>query len=277
MDPLPSNAPETPAGQQPAEPNPVERRINALYGQMKQEQERAAAAETTAAELRAQLAELHEEVTLLKAHRQTQPTTPTSQYQPPPVVSSSSGSSPDELVERAVKRVVGPFVEEFQQREKASVLRETQRQFLSKAAEEFPELNQPGSELRRRADQIWMQDPALKQLPHGPYLAVLAARGALGETRPPTLEQKLAAAQIGAGAGIGGVQNPKAPEIAKMDARIAELKQQLRDGQDADGRRVDPARAWNESRMLQIRRAKMAGTPNIGDLPPDVAAAWGIQ
>jgi len=281
MDPLPPtppvSAPPPPAAPQPPpEPSPAERRIGQLYGQMKQEQEQRQAAEQAATELRSQLAELHEEVTLLKAQRPTQQA-PASAFGVPPVVPPSSGTDTDAIVEKAVQRVVGPFMQEARDRETRAALQTQQQQAFAKAAQEFPDVAQAGSELNRLADQIWRSDKALQALPHGPYLAVLAARGALGVSPTVPVERKVAAMQVGAGPGTGGVQSPNAPEVARLDAEIANLASSLQTGMDAAGRRVDPARTWVQLRTAKIRRAKLVNDPNLGSLPDDVAKAWGIQ
>ncbi|MFA4972386.1 MAG: hypothetical protein WC683_07215 [bacterium] len=262
----PPTPPNPPADQQQAPqergPSPAEKRIAALYGQYKQEQEARAQTEAANAELQSQLSQLSQEVSLLKAQRLQAATPSSDPFAPKPVVPASSGQDVEKVIQATVERVVGPIVQEFRQKEQRSALQQGQQASLLRAANEFPEIKDATSELARLADQIWKSDPHLQQHPQGPYFAVLAARGAMGPVMSATQQEqlKVGAAQIPAGSGLPGVGNPHALEIAAFEKKIADLGDDLKFG------RGDAAKNWAEKRDAILKLAQLKNDPNLGVL-----------
>lgn len=265
MDTPETPTPEIPQPEVPKQPSAVEKRIAALYGQAKSEQELRMQSELQANELRSQLSAMQEELTLLKAQSLSQRSAPPAPSAYQTAVPPSSGLDIGELVKRSVQEAVGPVIAGAKQRDEAQQLQHVQQQAYLRATQEFPELSDANSETSKVANRIWSSDPFLKSHPHGPYLAVLAARGALGAPAPAApASTKIAAGQFPAGTGApAGGAPPTAAEVAQLDVEIARL--------EADGKagRGDPARNWIKLREARIRKATLKADPRLGYLPQE--------
>lgn len=250
---------QEPTPQETPKQSPAEKRINELYGKYKQAQEQTAQYEAQNAELRTQLAALTEEVTSLKTAR------PLSPIQDPfaaPAVPQSSGALTKEDLDRAVQQAVGPFIAERKHEAQLAQLQTAQRNSYFAATREFPELADPNSELARTAGTILKLDTQLQLHPDGPYLATLAARGAMSSAAAPVPEAvKIAASQLPVGAPpAAGTKKRTRTEIeAEMDSLMDENRKKGWYGA-ADGTASDIAsqKRWIQYRQLQAELAKRA-------------------
>jgi hypothetical protein len=181
---------------QPKQDSPAERRINQLYGQAQEAQKQAAQFEAANTELRTQLAALQEKMTLIESRS---PVAPVDPFSPQPASQNASGLDTKKLINEAVQQAVGPFIAQQQQQHELAQLQTAQNQSLAQAALEFPELNDRQSALHQNALSILKNDEHLRLHPNGPYLAAMAARGAMVPGVPADPQQKLAAAQPAAG------------------------------------------------------------------------------
>jgi hypothetical protein len=252
------NEPVAPPAQNQPDPSPkpespAQRRINELYGKMKQEQERAQQAELAGEELRSQVAELQETVAALKSH-QSAPVSNDDPFAPAPAAPQSSGQDVVKVVRDEIQQLVGPLVQGLQQRDVQARLHSAQQQAFLKAAEEFQDLQDRTSELHKTADQIWRSDKHLQQHPHGPYIAALMARGALEQGPLPaaTDAQKVAAAQPTGGPSTGPTGG-NAPKLEELEAEADRLRKELQTSP------YDSAKLWAAYQSVVKEIEKVSG------------------
>lgn len=251
--------PQTPTTPEtPAQPSAAQKRINELYGKYKQAEEQTAAFEAQNAELRSQLATLQEEFTALKSQRQTPP--PADPFAQP-AANPVSGLDIEKIVSTAVERAVGTVKAEQQQRDQVQQLRSAQVASFQRAAQNYPALGDPQSELNRTASEILKLDKYLQAHPDGPFLAAAVAQGFLTQPTPaPTPEQKLLAVQQPTGTVVPQAGEKKdSPEA--ITKRMAELMKISREGFDPEtGLPLQDRQTrdiWFEHRALQQKLADM--------------------
>ena len=244
--PNPQQTPPTEPQQTPQpepKPNKAQERINQLFGQKKEAEERVGTLEAQNEQLRAQLLGLQEQVALL---REQPPAPPADPYSHTAVPKSSSGQDLTGQIKAAVQEVVGPIFTQQKEQQEAQRLFQQQTQSWQTAAADAPELNDQSSPLYQAAQQIWEGDPSLRSNPNGPYLAAMVAKGMLGSAPVPSQAQKAAAATPG----IGGNASVQAgdDELTKLESEYAAKMEELRAGGDSQ-------RLWPEARILQNKIA----------------------
>lgn len=126
------------------------------------------------------------------------------------------------VLQEVVKRELQPVIQRIEQRDRIDALSGAQAQSWERAAAEFPDIDQAGSQTRAVAEQILSSQPQLRFNPEGPLMAVLMARGLLADQRPERREQ--ARANTGTVVSAGGpLPGDRGPAVAKLEKDIAEI------------------------------------------------------
>ncbi len=253
---------EAEAAQQSAPPPPpaesfssLRRRIDKLFAQKKAAEEGSAAERARADALEARLHELENQ---LHAQRQAPP--PYGYAQPAPAPAPAGGgfdpygapppppppppAFDPRLIAGIVSQAVAPFAQRMQAWEEREALVNAHEASWEEVASEFPEIEQPNSELRRLAEQLLRRDPEMARSTNGPYRATLIARGLLADRHPDRSQVKRMAGTAGsAGPGDGRTLDSLKTEYRQMlnkgvttfdgYRRLKALKARIR---DAEGR-----------------------------------------
>lgn len=237
--------------------NPAERRINQLFARAKTAEERVQALEVQQQELQTKLLEATQENAVLKTGAST------GEYgNGSGLAVMNSQSSGNELlttIRSEIKDALGEVRKELQEERMLNQLKTSQRAAFSMAMREFPELQDPNSQLFKFTDQILTNDPDLRTNPQGPYKAALMARGVLGGGMPGATNQQKAAATVPDGAGTIA-QGSKQEQIQKLETLITDLQQKLQTGQG------QPDKLWQAYRNAKIAHGILTGK-NVGKLP----------
>lgn len=247
-------------GQQPAPaPQPqdsfqsLRRRVDKLFAQKKAAEEGSAAERARADALEARLRELESQ---LATPRQA-PTYGWPQPAPAPVTDGGFnpyGAPPPppptapafdpRLIAGIVNQAVTPLVQRVQMWEDREAIANQHEQSWEEAAGEFPEIEQPNSELRRLAEQLLRRDPEMARSANGPFRATLMARGLLADRQPDRAQAKrMVGTASAAGPGDGKTLDMLKTEYRQLldkgvttfqgYRRLKELRAQMR---EAEGR-----------------------------------------
>lgn len=249
----PSSAPAQPQGR-----DRVKERIDALFGQRKEAEERAVGLASQVEELRSQLLQMQQQNAQLRTGGSGAPTQPV--VNP---FSGQSGGQPD-TVRAAIEEAVGPLKAQFEQQQRlaqVNALNQQQSVAFDRAATELPEMRDKTSEVHLLSAELYSRDPYLKGHPNGPYLAAMAAAGMLRQSGAPAVSPQLkVAAGVPAGPLGSVLGGGPAAALAKMEQQYTALGEAMRNG-------ADPEKCWPLLRQLQQRIADAKGiTPE--HLPP---------
>lgn len=94
--------------------------------------------------------------------------------------------------QQTLNATLSHLFQQQEQEQQIAAMQQQQQQFSQRAYTEFPELQDPNSDLYKLAEQEYMSDPSLHNSPSGAYRAAQAARLKLlsqgGNARPQALE-----------------------------------------------------------------------------------------
>lgn len=95
-------------------------------------------------------------------------------------------------VQQSLNSTLSHLFQQQEQQQQMAVMQQQAQQFSQRAYQEFPELQDPNSDLYKLAEQEYMSDPSLHNSPSGAYRAAQAARlrqlSQGGHVRPQALE-----------------------------------------------------------------------------------------
>lgn len=134
------------------------------------------------------------------------------------------------FVASVVQQAIRPIAQEIAERRQADAIADAQERAWGELAADYPEIDQPGSDLRRTAEEILNRDATFRANPEGPKYATLIARGLLSEQMPNRRERTKRQAST-VGPAVGGEESRRMVAIQKEIVAI-------RNKPDADARDI---------------------------------------
>lgn len=217
----------------------MQRRIGRLFAQKRGAEEAAEVERQRAEALEARLRELEARAAASQYAPPRPAPAPAEGFNPyaQPIPSPQPAPFDPRLFSGALQQALAPIVDRLNAREQIEALAGAHDNSWDAATEEFPEIAQGGSALRRTAEHLLRQDPELARSPNGPYRAVLLARGLLADA-----PRAAAAVQVRRNAGTATTAGPgDGRTLAQLQTEYAKL---LKDG-------IFDARGWTRAQHLR--------------------------
>lgn len=177
----------------------------------------------------------------------------------------SNGNSDDvgALVSAAIKEAIAPISEEMAQYKKdreASKVTDAQRQSYSIAAQQYPDLQDPNSELSKIADKLFQSRPDLAILPDAPMVISSMAKGILADTRTVNkeVEQHKRNAAVNKPNATGNLDVAQLSEDRDRATQAKELKDKLIEKSQAEGSSTEDFADLFRLNLEQIRSEAQA-------------------